>query len=66
VTSGRLARKPDSAHETNTHETHSPNPLLTGGLGPLTVRITMRSWAAGRTGFFGYYFSYRLPGGPMP
>jgi hypothetical protein len=26
----------------------------------------MRSWAAGRTGFFGYYFSYRLPGGPMP
>jgi len=26
----------------------------------------MRSWVAGRTGFFGYYFSYRLPGGPMP
>jgi ABC-type branched-subunit amino acid transport system substrate-binding protein len=42
------------------------NRLLTGGLGALTVRSTMRSWAAGRTGFFGYYFSYRLPGGPMP
>jgi len=26
----------------------------------------MQAWDAGRTGFFGYYFSYRLPGGPMP
>jgi len=27
---------------------------------------TMQPWDVGRTGFFGYYFSYRLPGGPMP
>jgi hypothetical protein len=26
----------------------------------------MRSRVASRTGFFGYNFSYRLPGGPMP
>jgi hypothetical protein len=30
------------------------------------VRGTMRPWDAGQTGLFGYYFSYRLPGGPMP
>jgi hypothetical protein len=45
---------------------HPAKPALTGGLGALTVRGTMRSWVAGRTGLFGYYFSYRLPGGPMP
>jgi hypothetical protein len=27
---------------------------------------TMWAWDSGRTGFFGYYFSYRRPGGPMP
>jgi hypothetical protein len=30
------------------------------------LRPTMRVGNAAATGFFGYYFSYRLPGGPMP
>jgi len=30
------------------------------------VQGIMQARDAGRTGFFGYYFSYRPPGGPMP
>jgi hypothetical protein len=30
------------------------------------LRPIMRLRDTGRTGYFGYYFSYRLPGGPMP
>jgi hypothetical protein len=39
---------------------------LTGSLSAPSVRSTMQARDAGQTGFFGYYFSYRLPGGPMP
>jgi hypothetical protein len=41
-------------------------PALTGSRVAPILRVTMKARDAGRTGFFGYYFSYRLPGGPMP
>ena len=39
---------------------------LTSRTSTPTLRPTMKVRGAGRTGFFGYYFSYRLSGGPMP
>ncbi len=33
---------------------------------PSILLAIMQARDTGRTGFFGYYFSYRLPGGPMP
>jgi hypothetical protein len=30
------------------------------------LAATMEAYVAGSTGFFGYYFSPRLPAGPMP
>ena len=39
---------------------------LTGSRSAPIVRGTMQVRDADQTGFFGYYFSYRLPGGPMP
>ena len=40
--------------------------VLTGSRAAPTVRSVMQARDAGQTGFVGYYFSYRLPGGPMP
>ena len=44
----------------------APGGRLTRRGPPSILHRTMQARATGRTGFFGYYFSYRLPGGPMP
>jgi hypothetical protein len=38
---------------------------LTGSQSAPILPATMQARDAARTGFFGYYFSYRLPGGPV-
>ena len=43
-----------------------PMGRLTARRRPSNLLGTMQARDTGRTGFFGYYFSYRLPGGPMP
>jgi hypothetical protein len=55
-----------SAHDTSRNLAPKRAQPLTGSPSASMLRAIMQAWDAGRTGFFGYYFSYRPPGGPMP